>query len=703
MSTSPHYTNQINGTGKFSRVLIANRGEIAMRVNSAARKLGYETVAVFSEVDRDALHVQSADTAVCIGAASARDSYLCIDKIIEACKKSGANAVHPGYGFLSENAAFAQACLDNNIVFIGPQPASITAMGNKAAAKELMAASGVRCVPGYQGKEQAPAFLLARAAEIGFPIMVKAEAGGGGRGLRIAHSREELAALLPAARIEAERSFSCGNLLLERAIASPRHIEIQIFADSHGNVIHLGERDCSIQRRHQKVIEESPSPAVDEQLRNKIGEAAIQAARAINYLGAGTVEFLLDQNGEFYFMEMNTRLQVEHPVTEMITGIDLVEWQLRVASGERLPLTQEQVQFKGHAIEARLYAEDPNSEFMPQIGSVLHWQPPVSEGVRVDHGLKTCDEVSSFYDPMVAKIISFGDNREAARRRLQYGLSKTMLLGIKSNREFLLECLNQPAFIKGNFSTDFVKKFWQPKQAITAEQNSALLAMAAAIMLLVPSTTHRTTALSSRKTHPQMNEELFAWTNSSQMISFMKLQLDDFAAVEVAVRFKQNQIQLEFLNHNHSVQIMNLSDHSAEILLDGTRTELAYCWEKDVLHCSTTNKNFQVQDIIFQPRTSVTAATNSGEVFSPSNGLLASIEVQPGQEVAKGDPLFTIDAMKLLQTITAPCFGKVAAVMAQPGNQIKAKQLIVQIEAQEPCGSSESSASKKPSRVEVEI
>ena len=398
----------------FTKILIANRGEIACRVTRTAKALGYRTVAVFSDADAVALHVREADEAVRIGPPPAQESYLNIEALLAAAKLAGADAVHPGYGFLSENAAFAEACTKQGLVFIGPPAAAIDAMGNKARAKALMEAAGVPVVPGYRGADQSDETLIVEGRRIGFPLMVKAAAGGGGRGMRRVATAEELPQALARSRSEAASAFGSDELILERAIADAHHVEIQIFADRHGSVIHLGERDCSIQRRHQKVIEETPSPAVSTELREQMGEAAVAAARTIGYVGAGTVEFLLHRSQKFYFLEMNTRLQVEHPVTEAVSGLDLVAWQLRIAAGEKLPLKQDQVTFAGHAIEARLYAEDPQQNFLPQSGVLVDWRPASGGGVRIDHGLAPGQSVSPFYDPMLAKVIAHGATREEA-------------------------------------------------------------------------------------------------------------------------------------------------------------------------------------------------------------------------------------------------------------------------------------------------
>ncbi|MEE4661044.1 MAG: acetyl-CoA carboxylase biotin carboxylase subunit, partial [Halieaceae bacterium] len=439
-------------------VLVANRGEIACRIIESARREGYRTVAVFSDADAEARHVQLADTAVHIGPAAAADSYLNAARLLEAAALAGADAIHPGYGFLSENAAFARACREAGLVFIGPSAEAIEAMGNKAESKRRMLAAGVPCVPGYQSPEQGDEVLLAAAADIGFPIMVKAAAGGGGRGMRWVACAEALPAALAAARSEAAAAFGSDELILEKAVVDARHVEIQVFGDSHGNLIHLGERDCSVQRRHQKVIEECPCPVMTATLREAMGQAAVDAALSIGYEGAGTVEFLLGADGAFYFLEMNTRLQVEHPVTEMVTGLDLVALQLAVARGEPLPLNQRDVSLTGHAIEVRLYAEDPSNDFLPAAGRALRWEPPVGEGVRADHGLLPGQAISPFYDPMVAKIIAWGANRAEALRRLRRALDNTLLLGVETNLGFLQAALAQPMFVAGAATTGFIEQ-----------------------------------------------------------------------------------------------------------------------------------------------------------------------------------------------------------------------------------------------------
>src|SRR6202790_3751629 len=438
----------------FRKILIANRGEIALRIMRTARRLGYGVVAVYSDADADAMHVREADEAVLIGEALPAQSYLNIGAIIAAATTSGADAVHPGYGFLAENENFASACRNAGLVFIGPSPDAIKAMGNKAGAKAIMQAAGVPCVPGYQGADQSDAVMLAEAKKIGFPVMVKAVAGGGGRGMRLVADAAAFPDALRSARSEAQGAFGDAGVILERAIPDPRHIEIQVFGDRYGHAAHLGERDCSVQRRHQKLIEEAPSPAVSPELRARMGAIAVAAIKSIGYEGAGTLEFLLDARGEFYFMEMNTRLQVEHPVTEAITGLDLVELQLRVASGEPLGLRQDEIEFSGHAIEARLCSEDAAHDFMPQSGRMALWQMP--DELRVEHALQSGCEIPPFYDSMIAKLISHGATRDTARRRLIHGLEQIAVFGVTTNQAFLAACLRHAEFAAGRATTAFI-------------------------------------------------------------------------------------------------------------------------------------------------------------------------------------------------------------------------------------------------------
>src|SRR5512138_1138010 len=466
----------------FEKILIANRGEIACRVIRTARRLGVRTVAVHSEADANARHVRLADEAVAIGPAAARESYLSVPRILEAARATGAQAIHPGYGFLSENADLAEACATAGVVFVGPPASAIRAMGSKAAAKALMQKAGVPLTPGYHGENQDPAFLAREAGRIGFPVLIKASAGGGGKGMRRVDAPEDFAAALASCRREAAQAFGDDRVLVERYVLRPRHVEIQVFGDAHGDVVHLFERDCSVQRRHQKVLEEAPAPGMTPQRRAQVGAAAVEAARAVGYVGAGTVEFIVDPSGAFYFMEMNTRLQVEHPVTEMITGLDLVEWQLRVAAGEPLPVLQEQLRIDGHALEARVYAEDPDKGFLPSTGRLLHLaQPETSYHVRIDAGVEEGDEIGPWYDPMIAKLVVWDATRERALARMQTALAQVRIVGVQNNVEFLSRPVASPAFAAADLDTALIereKEFLFPPSRETPEEAWLLAALA---------------------------------------------------------------------------------------------------------------------------------------------------------------------------------------------------------------------------------
>ena len=651
----------------FSKILIANRGEIALRVMRSAKALGYRTVAIYSSADRDALHVALADQAVPIGPAPVSQSYLSIEAILAACRASGADAVHPGYGFLSENAEFAQACAAAGLVFIGPDVAAIRLMGNKAEAKQRMLAAEVPCVPGYQGPEQSDAALSAHARRIGLPVMVKAAAGGGGRGMRLVTDKTQLAGALRAARAEAESAFGSGELLLEKALADARHVEIQVFADRHGSVIHLGERDCSIQRRYQKVIEEAPSPAVSTDLRARMGEAAVAAAQSIGYAGAGTVEFLLDRDGRFYFLEMNTRLQVEHPVTEAVTGLDLVEWQLRVAAGERLPLEQHQVNFFGHAMEARLYAEDPSRGFLPQAGKVLRWTPPQGAGVRVDPGIRSGAEISAFYDPMLAKIIAHGANREEARRRLAAALEDCVLLGIPNNKTFLLDCLKHPAFMAGEATTGFIPTEF-PAESLAAPAPQPVLTLLAAALHYGR---HRAISASQPM--------LTGWASNASGAAPLHLRTGEREhRLEVAgdgphcclVNDGAAPVRVEFLEWEPG---------RVRIALDGLIQSAHYAFDEERLYLQLGGREAVFENVLLQPSAGAAGAHGSGKVHAPMNGRIVAVHVAEGDAVARNQPLLVIESMKIQHEITAPLSGTVVALHARVDDQVAPRKLLAKI------------------------
>lgn len=644
----------------FDKILIANRGEIACRVIRTARDMGYRTVAVFSEPDRDALHVALADEAVCIGPATVSESYLNVDAILGAARRTGANAIHPGYGFLSENADFARACEAAGVVFIGPPVDAIHLMGSKRLSKIAMQEAGVPCIPGYEGEQQDDARLMAEAERIGLPLMIKASAGGGGRGMRVVTDSNEIAEQLRSARSEARNAFGSDELILERAVMRPRHIEIQVFGDQHGNVIHLGERDCSVQRRHQKVVEEAPSPAVDPELRERIGAAAVQAARACNYYGAGTVEFLLDASGEFYFLEMNTRLQVEHPVTELITGEDLVAWQIRVARGERLPLTQEQVRLNGHAIEVRLYAEDPAAGFLPQTGSVLRWQPATGEGVRIDHGLREGYSVGSHYDPMLAKIIAWGDSRDDARRRLIRAVEDTQLLGVHDNRRFLAAILRHPAFANGSATTAFIgDEFAADESLEVAAPTSEDWAVAAALV------SHGY----SQSSH--------SFTTRASSLPEQRLSLQAAAQQQdtVVARHEDGGLMVRVGDQSHHVR---LGTDQQQVEIDGLLRPLAATVSGGTVWLAGPGLAWCFEDRTYDAP-DVSGGAGSGQIRAPMDGAVLDVMCKEGDTVQKGQVLVLLEAMKIEHSLKADTDGVVAAVNVRAGDQVKSKQILLSI------------------------
>ncbi|MGY0627369.1 MAG: acetyl-CoA carboxylase biotin carboxylase subunit [Paraglaciecola chathamensis] len=644
----------------FHKILIANRGEIAVRVIRTARKMGYRTVAVYSEADKNAAHVLAADQAVCVGPASVSESYLMIDNIIAAAHKTQADAIHPGYGFLSENPAFARACAAAGIQFIGPDASAIELMGSKRLSKVAMLDAGVPCIPGYQGAEQSDQVLIEKAADVGFPIMVKASAGGGGRGMRLVTEQGELAAQIKTARSEALSAFGSGELILERAVLAPRHIEIQIFADSQGNTVYLGERDCSIQRRHQKVVEEAPSPFVDEGLRERMGQAAVSAAKACGYRGAGTVEFLVDSDKNFYFLEMNTRLQVEHPVTELITGLDLVEWQLRVAAGEMLPLTQEDVSLNGHAIEVRLYAEDPRQNFMPQTGNILVWQYPEREGIRVDHGIHCGDTVSAHYDPMLAKVIAFGPDRATAARRLASAIEDIQLVGVNTNRRFLLNVLRHPAFINAEATTAFIEQHFT-EHASTQNTAPAIGTLARAAMIYFQ--------------HPSFGQP--SWSSAAPQVYRFTLKINEQAHA-VQIQKQEDGYLVKSEAQETELTLVSHGANQAVVVEEGIRQGFSYALQDKTLFLDDGSGHYQIDDITQLPA-SVSEQNASGEINAVMDGVIVDVLVKEGDAVEAGQLMVVMEAMKMEHQLKALSTGRVTEVRAAIGLQVKSKQLLVTI------------------------
>ncbi|MGO4392461.1 acetyl-CoA carboxylase biotin carboxylase subunit [Variovorax sp. M-6] len=650
----------------FHKILVANRGEIALRVIRSARAMGYRTVAVYSTADAGARHVQEADQAVCIGEPLPSQSYLCIPAIIEAARLSGADAVHPGYGFLAENEAFAQACKDAGLVFIGPSAEAIAAMGHKAGAKALMQAAGVPCIPGYQGQDQSETRLAEEAARIGFPVMIKATAGGGGRGMRLVPSAEEFPELLRSARSEAQSAFGDPEVILERAIAAPRHIEIQVFADRHGNAIHLGERDCSVQRRHQKLIEEAPSPAVDDALRERMGAAAVAAVKAIRYEGAGTLEFLLDREGDFYFMEMNTRLQVEHPVTEAITGLDLVEWQLRVAAGEALPSTQEQVRFQGHAIEVRLCAEDAGQGFMPQSGTVALWKTPAQ--LRVEEALRSGAEIPPYYDSMIAKIISHGRTRDEARRKLAAGLEDAVALGVTTNQAFLRSCLAHPVFAAGGATTAFIGQH----QAALLAPDEAVRSRAAALaaVLLCETTGERRQRAAGRRL-------------SHNLPISLRFEISGQALNASVTLPRQHRFEVVLGEHGFVIDLVAIGVDTARFICDGLQEQAAWFRDGSTLLLQYRGLALKVEDKTRAASARQGEAGGDGKLRASMNGRVVAVLATVGDMVRAGQPIVTLEAMKMEHVHTAPVAGRLIALHVSNGEQIAASRIVAEIEAME--------------------
>ncbi len=654
-------------------VLIANRGEIACRIIRTAKRLGMRTIAVYSEADANALFVQMADEAYLIGPAPARESYLRIDKIIEVARHAGVASIHPGYGFLSERAEFAEACAANGIVFVGPPASAIKAMGLKDAAKALVQQAGVPVVPGYHGSKQDPDFLRQKAYEIGYPVLIKAVAGGGGKGMKRVEKAADFDAALESAQREASSAFGDPRVLVEKYVLSPRHIEIQVFADAHGNVVHLFERDCSLQRRHQKVIEEAPAPDMTPEMRDAMGRAAVEAARAVGYVGAGTVEFIADgreglRPDRFYFMEMNTRLQVEHPVTEAITGLDLVELQFRAASGEKLPFTQDDLTINGHAVEARLYAEDPEKEFLPSTGKLWALEFPEGEGIRIDTGVEAGAEVTPYYDPMIAKVIAHGDTRDEALSKLADALGQTVVAGPKTNTAFLKKLCEAEDFRVGRFDTGFIDRNLdalgvgpQPLDEVAASFGAAAL-------------------ISREIDRLRMSEHLKNDEPSSPWSQPDGFQLLGTRSVGMALRVDGERVEArEVFSAEHrgaSTVAVGTSDPWADEQVDR---------EVEAPHGVYVIRNGR--QTLVQPYdpfdVDLEHMDEGGAVKAPMHGKLVAVFVQPGDKVEKGQRLAIVEAMKMEHVLVAPSDGEVAEIAAEPGAQVAEGARLIVLKAEE--------------------
>ena len=664
----------------FEKILIANRGEIACRVIRTCRRLGIASVAVYSEADAAALHVRLADEAYCIGGPAPADSYLRGDAVIQAALGSGAQAIHPGYGFLSENAAFAEAVAAAGLVFIGPGAGSMRRMGSKAGAKQLMAQAGVPVVPGYNGEDQALATLSREAARTGFPLMVKAAHGGGGKGMRVVHRLEDFVPALESCQREALGAFGRDRVLLERYVSSPRHIEIQVFGDTHGNVIHLNERECSAQRRYQKVLEESPSPFLTPQLRQAMGEAAVLAARAIDYVNAGTVEFIVDPDGAFYFMEINTRLQVEHPVTEVVTGLDLVEWQLRVAAGEPLPLAQEQVPQQGHAIEVRLYAEDPESGFLPASGTLRALQlPPTSAHVRIDAGVEAGDTVTVFYDPMIAKLIVHDADRARALARLRGALTQCHVAGTKTNLGFLEALARHPAVVEARIDTGYLDRHLDEFTTPGEPPARSLLAAAATAFLLRQQGEERRRAAAAEPHSPWARAD--GWRLHGRAPRRLRLQAGGQVHALLATG-QDGDWTLEVDGSRFAISGARLADGVMDLRIDGQGRRVPAFFDGDTVELHDGRRRLPVQWLPAERGEGSDESSGDGRVLAPMPGRVVLVKATAGQAVAAGAELLVMEAMKMELTVRAPREGIVAELRAVAGDFVEADTVLARVAAE---------------------
>ncbi len=660
------------------RLLVANRGEIVCRIARTAQRLGVATIAVYSDADAGARHVRVADEAYYLGPAPAAESYLDIAKIIALARRVGADAVHPGYGFLSENAAFAQACVDAGLIFVGPPAAAIRAMGSKSASKAAMAAVGVPVAPGYHGADQSPQALLAEARRVGFPLIIKASAGGGGKGMQVVNSAAEVAAAVESAQRLARTAFGDDRLLLERYFPQARHVEVQVFADSHGDVLSLFDRDCSVQRRHQKIIEEAPAPGLREEVRAAMSQAAIQAARAVGYVGAGTVEFLVDEAQNFYFMEMNTRLQVEHPVTEFITGVDLVEWQLRIATGARLPKAQNEILRHGTAMEARLYAEDPERGYLPSVGRIthLHW-PDAAPGLRLDTGVDAGDEVSTFYDPMLGKVVAWGESRGEAADRLHKALGDIEIVGVTTNRALLTSVLADEEFRRGGVTTSFLDaraaqlSFGEPK---AGDVDAALAALWCATRRTEGDALWADTRGWRLAAPPRS-----AWAFADRSVTIEWSAPNNYLA-HVTGRGERGAGQRERLaGQECALRMVTRSAQSLDVDVAGQIQRVSVVEAGQTLHLFRAGRQVALRLAHTADALQVSAGAEEGSLLTPLPGTVVAVHVTAGQQVARGAPLVTVEAMKMEHTLTAPYDGTVTRLAFGLTERVAAGAVLVEL------------------------
>ncbi|KAG8516051.1 Methylcrotonoyl-CoA carboxylase subunit alpha, mitochondrial [Galemys pyrenaicus] len=674
-------------TGRnITKVLIANRGEIACRVMRTAKKMGVQSVAVYSEADKNSMHVDMADEAYSIGPAPSQQSYLSMEKIIQVARISAAQAIHPGYGFLSENMEFAELCKQEGIIFIGPPSSAIRDMGIKSTSKSIMAAAGVPVVEGYHGEDQSDQCLKGHAGRIGYPVMIKAVCGGGGKGMRIVRSENEFQEQLESARREAKKCFNDDAMLIEKFVDTPRHVEVQVFGDHHGNAVYLFERDCSVQRRHQKIIEEAPGPGIKPEVRKKLGEAAVKAAKAVNYVGAGTVEFIMDSQHNFYFMEMNTRLQVEHPVTEMITGTDLVEWQLRIAAGEKIPLSQDEITLQGHAFEARIYAEDPDNNFMPGAGPLVHLSTPAADlSTRIETGVRQGDEVSVHYDPMIAKLVVWAADRQAALTKLRYNLRQYHIVGLHTNIDFLLSLAGHPEFEAGNVHTNFIPQHQEellPSRKATAKE---LLCQAALGLIL-----KEKTMSDAFRIQTQDQYSPFAFSSGRR--------LNNCYTRNMTLRDGKNDVAIAVSYNRDGSYSMQIEDKTFQVLGDlyvednstylkcsvnGAASKTKLIILENTIYLFSMKGSVQIDIPVPKYLSLAISEGTQGDTIAPMTGTIEKVFVKAGDKVKAGDSLMVMIAMKMEHTIKAPKDGTIKKVFYQEGSQANRYAPLVQFEEEE--------------------